>query len=191
MVTIGFRIAPRAVEISHLFIRQVVASGDIVVDATAGNGYDTLFLSQLVGEEGMVIAFDIQEEALRETRIRLEEAGMVHRVKLYQTGHENMDRFISTPVKAVVFNLGFLPGGEAGLVTLPATTVKALEKSLDLLLPGGLICLVVYWGHPGGKEEKQAVEEFVSRLSQDVWDVTEILFPNRFQAPCIVVVQKK
>ncbi|MGI6066699.1 MAG: class I SAM-dependent methyltransferase [Bacillota bacterium] len=191
MVKIGFKIAPRAVEICHYFLKKVVIQGDKVVDATAGNGYDTLLLAKLVGDSGKVYSFDIQEKAIEETRRRLNELGLLHRVELICSDHENLKKYVKQPIKAIVFNLGYLPGGNKEIVTRGDSTLKALEDSLDMLFPGGVICLVVYWGHEGGPEEKEMIESFISQLSPLQWDVINISFSNKIKAPVVIAVQKR
>jgi len=191
VVIIGFRIAPRAVHMAHWFLRQVISPGDAVIDATAGNGNDTVFLAGLVGEGGRVFAFDIQPEALERTRDRLKKEGLLERVHLFLADHQGMDTFVSSPVKGVIFNLGYLPGGNQDLVTRPETTVLALKKSLDLLEQGGIACVVVYWAHPGGLEEQQAVEDLTAGLPRTCWDVIKVTFPNAGQAPFVLAIQKK
>lgn len=191
MVTIGFKIAPRVVEISHQLLRNVVIEGDWVIDATAGNGNDTLFLAELVGDSGRVFAFDIQKAAIEESIRRLTEAGLSHRVEFICAGHENLDNYIGDRVKAVIFNLGYLPGRNSGIITNPDTTLEALKKAVMLLLPGGVVCLVIYWGHPGGSKEKDAVEDYVSKIPQGKFDVVKISFPNRNTAPYVIGIQKR
>ncbi len=129
--------------------------GEVAVDATVGNGHDTLFLAQQVGAQGHVYGFDIQEEALARTRRRLEEAGLRDRVTLLQMGHEHMAEAVPAAwhgrIGAVMFNLGYLPGGsDRTCITRPQTTVPALEAALRLLRPGGVLTVVAYRGHPGG-----------------------------------------
>lgn len=191
MVKIYFRITTRAVEICHYFLQGVVQKGDTVVDATAGNGFDTLFLADLVGDFGKVYSFDIQEEAIEETRQRLHEKRFLNRVDLHCTGHENLKKYVKQPVKAVVFNLGYLPGSNKEIVTRGNSTVKALEDSLEMLSSEGIVCLVVYWGHGGGPEERELVENYVSHLSSVQWDVLNLSFPNKVKAPFVIVIQKK
>lgn len=188
---IGLKIAAQAVEIIHDLLQKIVLPGDTVIDATAGNGGDTLFLAQLVGANGKVYAFDIQAEALQTTRKRLQEAGYLNRVCLLQTGHENLDQFATGRLRCAVFNLGYLPGGAKAVVTKGRTTLAALEICLKRLLPGGIVLLTVYWGHPGGQEEKQILAEYTAGLAKQEWDVTATSFPNRERAPIILAIQKR
>ncbi|MCL6634507.1 MAG: methyltransferase domain-containing protein [Peptococcaceae bacterium] len=180
-----------AVHLVHLLIAEVLGEGGTAVDATAGNGRDTLFLARLVGPAGRVYAFDVQERALRTTRALLEEAGLAGRVTLVKAGHEEMERLVPGPVDAVVFNLGYLPGGDHALVTRPDTTVRALRSALNLLRPGGRAGLVVYTGHPGGREECRRVEELASRLDGSLYRAIRINFLNRaVHAPVVIVIDK-
>ena len=180
-----------AVAFSHLILRQVVRQGDRVLDATCGRGNDTLFLAELVGDSGAVWAFDVQEEALAETAERTRAAGCLPWVTLVHAGHENLSEYLPEPLRAAVFNLGYLPGNRAGIVTQPKTTLAALEQLLPLLLPGGVIVLAVYTGHPGGEDEASSVEEWACALSAREFNVWKSRQMNRSDsAPYVIVVGK-
>lgn len=157
------------VAFAKLVISGTVCPGDIVVDATAGNGKDTMFLAELVGESGKVHAFDVQEKALERTRKRLAENGLLPRVALHQTGHENLGRTLPTAhrgfIKAVMFNLGFLPGSTHSVITRRETTIAALSAALGVLAPGGVITIACYTGHPGAQEEALAVTQWCQNLN--------------------------
>ncbi len=152
------------VPLVHLVLKQFVQPGDRVVDATCGNGKDTVLLAELVGENGLVVALDIQESALERTAARLQEAGLSRRVTLLAAGHEEMVRLIAVPLSAVVFNLGWLPGGNRQLVTRPETTLPALDSALHLLQPGGVLAITCYPGHDGGDTETEAVLAWAATL---------------------------
>ena len=115
-------------------IGQAVLPGDAAVDATMGNGHDTLMLCEAVGPAGKVYAFDVQEQALAETEKRLKEHGMDGRAVLIHAGHEHMAEYVKEPVRAVMFNLGWLPGGDHDVTTRWETTRQAVESALSLLL---------------------------------------------------------
>jgi SAM-dependent methyltransferase len=165
--------------------------GDRAIDATCGNGQDTLFLAELAGCEGKVWAFDIQEEALSKTGERLESAGFASRVTLVYAGHERMAEFVDEQVKAIVFNLGYLPTGERGIKTSPESTLAALEQGEKLLLPSGIILVAVYTGHEGGAEEWSAVKGWAEALNPHEFNVWQSRQLNRSEkAPFLVVVEK-
>lgn len=174
-----------------LFARQLVAEalspGDTAVDATCGNGHDTVFLAELAGKDGRVLAMDIQAQAIEKTRQRLEAAGLAGNVELILDGHENLAKYLPGPVKAVMFNLGYLPGGDHNLVTKPETTVAAVAAAAENLAGGGIITLVVYTGHPGGGEEYRAVRGFLETLPQDRYTVLEYRFINQVNNPPLLL----
>jgi tRNA1(Val) A37 N6-methylase TrmN6 len=149
-------------------IAQVLAAGERAIDATAGNGHDTLFLARQVGAEGRVLAFDVQAQALANTARRLHEAGLSERVELIAEGHEHLASQVPATwhgsVGAVMFNLGYLPGGDRTRITRPTTTLAALDQATRLLRPAGVITLLVYRGHAGGDDEHQAVVDWLADL---------------------------
>ncbi len=180
-----------AVDLVQLLIAESVKRGGTVVDATAGNGADTLFLARLVGPKGKVYAFDIQEKALLATRGLLGEAGLAGRVALIQSGHEEIESFVPGALDAVIFNLGYLPGGDHSVVTRADTTVTALNAALNPLRPGGRVGLVIYTGHPGGREECIAVEKLAASLDRTRFRAIRINFLNRAaHAPVVIVIEK-
>ncbi|MBO4837238.1 MAG: DUF4298 domain-containing protein [Clostridia bacterium] len=170
---------------------RTVTEGDTAVDATMGNGHDTLLLCTLVGESGKVYAFDIQPAAVDATRKRLAEADMEHRARLFCLGHEEMARTVPGPVKAVVFNLGWLPGGDHGITTRSETTLQAVSQALDLLSPGGVLVLCAYPGHPEGDREREELSRYFAALPPQRYNVLQHAFLNAGPgAPLCYAVQK-
>lgn len=179
------------VPLSHLFLQSFIHEGDTAVDATCGNGHDTLLLSRLVGNNGHVWGFDIQQRAIAETSNRLAEAGMLDRATLLPVGHEELASHVTGPVQAVIFNLGYLPGGDRSVVTRPATTVTALEQSVQLLAAGGIVLATVYPGHSGGDKEQSSVESWAAGLdprSCHCWRMGQVNVTSN--APYLLLVQK-
>lgn len=164
-------------------IKASLRPGGVAVDATCGNGHDTLFLAEQVGKGGTVYAFDIQKAALENTRRRLEEAGCLDRVKLIHAGHEYFEDYLGQPLDAVMFNLGFMPGGDCRIVTQPATTISALSYALCNLAPGGVVTVMIYTGHAGGPEEGATVCRYLSVLPQRSFSVLEYRFINQQNNP--------
>ena len=176
---------------ARTFIRLFVRPGDHVVDATCGNGRDTLLLAELAGPSGRVWAFDIQDEALRATAERLEKSGLSSRAELIAAGHERMADYVSKPVRMVVFNLGYCPGGNRTIITTSDTTMPALEQALRLLMPEGILAITVYPGHPGGLEESAAVSDWLSGLDQRLfhaWRMEQI--NTGVNAPYFFMIQR-
>lgn len=183
----------KALEMARKYISACVQEGDFVIDATAGNGYDTLFLARLVGDKGKVISFDIQLEAINNTRQRLTAEKLLHRVDLIHSGHEQIDKYvdINLEISAAMFNLGYLPGGDHNIITKPDTTLKALRSCLVRLKKGGIVTIVIYTGHKGGKEEKTSLLKFCSRLDQKIFTVLHYHIINQVnEPPSLIVIEK-
>ena len=176
----------RPLELAHDFLAQVITKDDVVVDATMGNGHDTLFLAKLAKQ---VYAFDIQEQALEKTSQRLQEAGLSN-AELILQGHETVDQFV-TEVKAAIFNLGYLPSADKSIITQPQTTIEALDKLCQLLVKGGRIAIMIYYGHEGGDIERDAVLDFVSQLPQQEYTATIYRTLNQINNPPFLVMIEK
>jgi len=180
----------RITQLVHHLLTGVIHEGDTVIEATCGNGYDTRFLSERVGESGRVHAYDIQPEAISTTEEKLIAHGLHRRVHLHLASHETIAQE-TTPVKAVIFNLGYRPGGDKTITTRPASTVRALEAALFRLQPGGMILIAVYPAHPGGEVEAEVVRTFVARLS--IKHFTAMHMSNMLateRAPFLVAIEK-
>mgnify|MGYP001016396814 CR=1 FL=1 len=161
---------PSAVHWAHHCAAEILCPGDHAIDATMGNGHDTLFLAQQVGPSGRVDAFDVQATAVEQTRQRLIEHGVADSCHLHHIGHEHMAEVIppdsAGKVKVILFNLGYLPGADKSLFTSTQTTLTAIRQALELLAPGGRIIVVTYPGHAGGDEEADEVKALLSPLSE-------------------------
>jgi len=180
---------------AHSLATGAVRPGGVAVDATVGNGHDTVVLARAIGEEGRVFGFDVQSDALDATRDRLASEGLIDRVTLIEAGHETMERHLPAAahgtVDAVMFNLGYLPGSDSPLTTTPATTRPALDAALRLLRPGGVATVVVYTGHEGGEEEAAAVDAWAADLSQSRFRALSYRFVNqRNDPPRLVAVER-
>lgn len=157
----------RLTERAHMQVVAAVEPGATVVDATAGNGWDTLFLARCVGPTGRVYAFEVQPQGVVATRQRLQEADMAARVHLIAEGHEHLAKTLGAQkapaLAAVMFNLGYLPGSDKSVTTQPHNTVQALDAALRWLAPGGLLSVLAYRGHAGGDAEYDAVRLWMGR----------------------------
>lgn len=179
------------VAFSHLLLTEHIGAGALVVDATAGNGFDTLFLAELIGETGQVIAFDRQKVAIETTKARLEKCRLLNRVKLIHDDHQKIRDYISKPIDGILFNLGYLPGGDQGIITTGPSTLKAVTAGLQLLKSGGLMVIVAYAGHPGGKEEVTTLLGFLQGLDGKLFNVLHYHFLNQPKTPPQVLAVKK
>lgn len=180
----------------HEILAEVIQPGDFVIDATVGNGYDTVFLAQAVGDTGSVLGFDVQIQALENTRRVLQEHNLQGRVRLLLQSHNELIHYISTDMcsrlKAVVFNLGYLPGSNKMLTTCSRATLSALNGALSQLMPGGVITVVAYRGHSGGAEEARAVLDWATQQDPAEFAVTVIKPPVPSEkSPLLVIINKR
>jgi len=172
---------------AHREIAAVLSPGDTAIDATAGNGHDTVFLAKLVGDTGLIFAFDVQEQAIASTRERLAQEGLLERVKLVHGSHAALHAYAAPgSVAAVMFNLGYLPGGDHTVITRTAETLQALGEALHALKPGGVLTIVCYPGHEGGDQESAAVLAWAEQHGSEVFRREGTLKP----APFLVVLRK-
>jgi SAM-dependent methyltransferase len=187
---------PTAVRWSHALLAPRLRAGDAVVDATAGNGHDTVFLARQVLPGGRVFAFDVQAEAIEATRsqvARNQSRAETAAVTLIHAGHEEVGNRLPVELKggirAFMFNLGWLPGSDKTRITRTVTTLAALRAALDWLAEGGLITIVCYPGHEGGAAEAVAVEEWAGGLPANSFEAQKVAFLNFDGAPprCVVV----
>jgi predicted methyltransferase len=186
----------RILPFAKILLEKAVKHGDTVVDATIGNGHDTLFLANLVGEDGRVYGFDVQLEAVTATEELIRSNGLSNRVTLFQQGHENLSTCIpqdeNGKITGAIFNLGYLPGSDKSVITKPNTTISAVEQLLNVMAPEGIIVLVIYYGHPGGEIERDSLLEYCRDLDQNVAHVLEYKFLNqKNNPPFIVAIEKR
>ena len=160
------------------YMAQVLRPGDTAVDATMGNGHDTERLANLVGPEGHVFAFDIQEQAVESTCRRLTDAGLSGRVTLIRDSHANMAAHVDRPPKLIVFNLGFLPGGDKQITTLLDSTLAAVQAAMELLSPGGMLLVCCYPGHAEGQRELDALRKLFASVPPQAFNILEHRFVN-------------
>lgn len=177
----------RPIHLSHAFLAEVIDSQAIAIDATMGNGNDTLFLAQ---RAKTVYAFDIQEQALMTTQERLVEAGLTN-VQLHLLSHADLDSVVIQPVRAAIFNLGYLPSADKAIITQAQSTLTAIRKILKLLEVGGRVSIMIYYGHEGGSEEKDAVLNWVSQLDQRLFTVMQYKPLNQINTPPFLVMIEK
>ena len=174
-------------EYCHRFLEMYIEPGDVCVDATAGNGNDTEFLCRLAGNTGKVYAFDIQQEAVAHTAERLKRLGLGSRACVIRDGHEKMGEYVKEDVSAIVFNLGYLPGGDHRISTKAETSILAVEEGLKLLKVEGVMSLCIYSGKDSGYEEKEAVLTYLKGVDPRKWLVIVHQFYNRENDPPIPV----
>lgn len=175
-----------ALDIAHGMIADHVRAGDICIDATAGKGRDTAFLCSLVGEGGRVTAFDIQQSAVDSTNALLAEQGYDRTGHAVLDSHANIDRYEQAgTVSCIVYNFGWLPGGDHNVFTRPDSSIESLNKALELLRPGGMISMCIYYGRETGFEERDALLDYLEKLDHRKYSSYVGQFVNRPNCPPI------
>lgn len=174
------------------FITLQVRPGDLCIDATMGNGHDTELLCRLAGGQGRVLAFDIQEAALQNTKKRLQESRVPDNYRLILDSHSHMHRYADAgSVSCITFNLGYLPGGDHALATRADTSLDALKHALALLKKDGLISLCIYSGGDTGFEERDTLLPFLKSLDPRMYLVILSSFYNRPSNPPVPVLIRR
>lgn len=183
--------SPSLTRQAHALIADHLQPGDMAIDATAGNGYDTAFLAGRVGASGQVFAFDIQAGAIEATRARLDKAGLLDQVTLFQASHSQLASHIPARahgrVAAAMFNLGYLPGSDKTVITRGESTVAALEQLLGLLRAGGAVSILSYRGHPGGRAEHDAVGDYLE--NEPRWKMLDRLTSSGDDGPVLWIIR--
>lgn len=179
-------------ELKKFILKSKIKENDICVDATMGNGNDTLFLKKCIGIDGKIYAFDIQKQALINTKTKLEEANLYNNVHLINDGHQNINKHIKENINFIIFNLGYLPKGDKTIITKKETTIKAIKESLKLLSKKGIMCIMSYYGHEGGLDEKNSLINFLENLNYLEYNIIKLDFLNKKNSPPILfLIEKK
>lgn len=182
-------------QVAHQYIRTALSTGGTAIDATIGNGIDTLFLAEQVGSTGRVYGLDIQSEALIKTEKRLLVAGQANQVSLFLFGHQNPWKEVvplerKGKIDGIMFNLGYMPHGDPSIITQPETTLLACEQAKDWLSPRGIMTIISYTGHEGGAMEESQLIKWAQSLPPRSYQVVWQRWINRIQAPSIFVIHK-
>lgn len=174
------------------FILRHLGEGDTAIDFTMGNGYDTVFLSQTVGESGTVVAFDIQEAALTSTEQNLRRNDCPDNWRLICASHDRAPEFIKGPIKAGMFNLGYLPGaGRKELTTKRSSTLPAVKSAIDMLGEDSILLVAVYPGHPEGAAEGEELTAYFSTISRFKYSIACFRMVNSPESPFFFVIETK
>ena len=172
------------------FILTHLKEGDTAVDFTMGNGHDTEFLSKTVGEYGHVFAFDVQEQALASTAENLVRAGCPDNYTLILDSHHNVKKYVDVPIKAGMFNLGYLPGsGNKALTTMRETTIPAVMGAIDLLDARSILLVAIYPGHEEGDAEGKGLEEIFNKIDRHAISVMKVKIINSPTSPYFFVLE--
>ena len=181
----------RLTEKTHQELKDIIKPGDYVIDATAGNGHDAIFLAEQTGPNGHVYAFDIQKESIESSSQKIYAKEYHDRVSFFHSCHskisENLPIELKGKIKAATFNLGYLPGGNKQLITTPKSTISAIEQTHDFLSSNGKITIITYRGHEGGKTEYQRVKNYIYEKK---WAIELFKCDERSDSPILIIITK-
>lgn len=182
------------IDLAHSFWEKILDNGDIVIDATCGNGKDSLKLSLLLQKKinTSLFCLDIQEIAIAKTKKLIEEKNpeFIPNTHFFLGSHEEIEKITTEKCKLIVYNLGYLPSGDKSVTTVTSSTLKSISQALNMLVNGGVISITCYPGHEEGKKEKIALYSLLSSLDAKNWSVASIDWENRNEAPSLLLVQK-
>ena len=181
----------RLLDLQKQFILAHLKEGDTAADFTMGNGHDTEFLSKTAGEKGRVYAFDIQEQAVNSTRENLKRAECPENYTLIHDSHHNAKNYIEGKIKAGMFNLGYLPGGDKNITTMRETTMPAIKAAIEMLDRDAILSIAVYPGHEEGDLEGKMVFEYLSSLDRFTYSIAQIKIINSPTSPYFMIVETK
>lgn len=168
-------------ELAHNIVKAHCPNTNLAIDATLGNGYDTDFLSRIFRK---VYAFDIQSDVIDQNK-----AKGLKNVEYILDSHENFIKYI-TSADCIMYNLGFLPGGDKSITTLASSTISSMQMATNILNSNGIISIAIYEGHQEGRREKDAIMNFVSTLPKNKFGVMSHSVINRENAPSLIIIEK-
>lgn len=191
----NFALFSTPIDLAHTYWKQLIEPGDSAIDATCGNGKDTLQLAKLISAAGMVIGLDIQKEAIDRTRALLEKElppSQLSKIHLFLQSHEELPALAyQAKIKVIAYNLGYLPGGDKKITSQTSSTLESLKKSLSILTPGGAITIACYPGHEEGAREQEALLQALTLLPSSEWSICHHEWINRPLSPSLILIQNK
>lgn len=181
----------RVLHFAHDLAKKAMTDNSLVIDATCGNGHDSLFMARLL-KTGKLYAFDIQEQAINNTRALLTEHEQIDKAELIQSSHEFiLEHVQANSVDLVMFNLGYLPGADKSKTTTSHSSISAIKNSLLALKKNGLVVIVLYPGHEEGRREAQEVESFIETLDFKAYQAIKYGFINNSKRPPYIIAIEK
>lgn len=174
------------------YLERFIQKESIVIDATLGNGHDTYKIAQKMGSNGIIYGFDIQQNAIDNSRDLLNTLPKPRpQIHLIEDSHAHFTQYIHEPVDFIIYNLGYLPKGDKAITTLAESTLASVKAGLSLLKGHGMMLIAVYHGHDAGKEEKMALETYLMNLNQKQFNVFKQQFINQQNTPPFIYLIEK
>ena len=183
-----FDVLETPIELNRRLIKGILKSGDIVIDATCGNGHDSTFIAECIGKEGTLYCFDIQAEAIKNTQESLERLNNKPMYLMFKESHAKLELFVKTKVDCVFYNLGYLPTSDKTITTEATETIKSVQAAFKLLKPNGIISLMVYLTHDNQLEYQQ-IKNYLLSLNSNEVSIAETAFILRKSSPVLFIIE--
>lgn len=178
----------------HNLLLPYIKENQICIDATCGNGNDTLFLCRALKNTGCVLAFDIQNDAINNTKEILDRNSYTN-YKLFNQCHTKIkDVLIDQGIdkaNLIMFNLGFLPGGEKSITTETDKTMEAIKQAIELLEPNGILSVMVYPGHFEGSIESSTLDQYMDNLTDENLSIFRLSNLKSKKSPYLIIIEKR
>lgn len=172
-----------------MIMGSIIKKGDTVIDATCGNGYDSVFIAEKIGKAGTLYCFDIQEAAIEKTKGSLLQLKDAPTFQMFQESHEKLDAHVTVKVDCIFYNLGYLPTGDKSIITNSSSTIKSLQSAFLILKPNAIISMMCYLNHDD-RDEYNQVKNFLLTLNQLEYSITETNFILRKKSPVLLIIEK-
>jgi hypothetical protein len=189
-----FPLFSNPIDLAHHFWALLIQEGDAIIDATCGNGKDALFLAQVASKkkDTLLLCIDIQEKALKNAELLMQKElpSFLPRTLYIHGSHEALPSVYPKTCKLIVYNLGYLPGGDKSITTLTFSTIKSISHACEQIASGGVISITCYPGHLEGKKEEEALTSFCSLLDPKIWSFSHFTWENRKESPSLLLIQK-
>lgn len=184
-----FKFLENPIDLNRRIMDGILKKGDVVIDATCGNGHDSDYIAEKIGGSGTLYCFDIQLEAIKKTQALLSLKIDSPKCLYFQESHENFELFINTKVDCIFYNLGYLPNSDKTIITNPEITIKSLQSAFNILKPNGIISLISYLTHDQHAEYDK-IKNFLITLDQNKFSVAETSFILRKTSPILMIIEK-
>ena len=181
-------------DLTHRFWEKILKDGDTVIDATCGNGKDSLTLAKLLSnkKDTLLFCLDIQSKAIENTKALLaqEIPSALSSTHFILGSHEHLPHTYPREPNLIIYNLGYLPGFDKTIKTDASSTLKSVSNALEIISLGGVICITCYPGHSEGKIEQEVLLAFLSSLDPKYWSFSFTSWNNRNASPSLLLIQR-
>lgn len=184
-----FAVLENPLDLNRRILDGVLRRGDTVIDATCGNGHDSVYIAEKIGSAGALYCFDIQADAIKNTQEVLSKVAEKPKYFMLQESHEDLSLFVDSKVDCVFYNLGYLPNSNKLITTTPEISIKSIQSAFKLLKPNGIISIISYLVHDNQKEYQQ-IKDFLLNLDQNEFSVAETTFMLRKSSPVLFIIEK-